>query len=299
MKPIEPTPEPGVYHNIPFLEYCRWDAVSRSELVHLATSPAHYHWHKFEKPEPEPKPWIDLGDALELGTAIHDCILLADLFDQRYAIGPDVKLTTKEGKAEWAAFASEHPGKVLLRAPAGAVCMRIRRRVLSSRFARDLLHGDGGESEVSIVWDENGRRCKARLDRWAPNMPRGASVADLKSTRDAQPERWRLQAIREKLYMQTAWYTRGLRALGMEVPAERFYFLAYEKSEPFASSFHTFAADYVADADEAIDDLLGLLKRCEESGQWPGFGHVVHEIHRPKYDQMVEPETALLLDQPA
>lgn len=299
MKPLEPTPEPGVYRGVPFLEYCRWDAVSRSEIVHLATSPAHYRWHKFERPEPEPKPWIGLADALELGTAIHDCILLADHFEERYAIGPDVNLSTKAGRAEWAPFEADNPGKVLLRADAGAVCMRIRSRVLSSRFARALLHGDGGESEVSIVWDQDGRRCKARLDRWAPNMPRGASVADLKSTRDAQPERWRRQAIHEKLYMQTAWYTRGLRALGMEVPPERFYFLAYEKTEPFASSFHTFAADYVAEADKTIDQLLLLLGQCEERGEWPGFGHVIHEITRPTYDQMVEPETELLLDQPA
>lgn len=296
MKPLEPTPAPGVYRDVPFLEYCRWDAVSRSEIVHLATSPAHYHWHKFERPEPEPKPWIGLAEALELGTAIHDCILLADHFEKLYAIGPDVKLSTKEGKAEWAAFSAEHPGKVLLRAEAGAVCLRIRKEVLSSRFARTLLHGDGGESEVSIVWEENGRRCKARLDRWAPNMPRGASVADLKSTRNAQPVEWHRQAIRERLYMQTSWYTRGLRALGMDVPPDRFYFLAYEKTGPFASSFHTFEASDVAEADETIDDLLRLLDRCEERGEWPGFGHVVHEIMRPKYDQMVEPETALLLD---
>lgn len=295
MTALLPAPAPGLHRGVPFRDYCSWDAVSRSELVELARSPAHYRWSK-DQPEPEASPWIGPSNYLELGVAIHEAVLLGESFEAKYAIGPDVDLRTKKGEAAWLAFAAEHPGKMLLRAECGETCLAIRDAVWQSPLARQLLAGEGGESELSVVFERDGVRCKARPDRYLPDTPRGPVIVDLKSATNAEPRAWMRDAIARKLHYQVAWYCDAMTAAtGREHTAGDLYFLVYEKGPPYCCSVHQFDREAVTQARREIADLLEILRRCEESGEWPDYSRIVHQISLPDWAKGLGSEADLML----
>lgn len=275
-----------------FAMYCALEAVSRSEVVELATSPKHYRWFKDHGSKVTP--------ALSLGTAIHDAVLQPGLFKRRYMVAPEGDRRTKAGKAAFAEFEeSVQPGQTILRASEHESCLAIQAAIRENPQASKLLYEIPGMNEVSAVVELDGTLRKLRMDRFCPTTGLGPIIVDLKSAVSAEPREWMRSAIKYRLHYQVAWYVDCARALGYDVDHTSFYFVVYEKTPPYGCSLHQFDSEAVEIAQKEIAQLLAILKKCEETGRWPDYSGLVHKISLPRWaKQGLGAEAQLLLDNP-
>jgi len=272
------TPEPGVYDDVPAHEYHQWDAASNSRLKILRDkSPAHLRYELDNPSEQTP--------AMMLGEAIHMAVLETDLFTERYDT-PSQCQATKKGDGE----RCRSTGSVRIEgrwycgvrghAPEGEAeeaARGIYRSVANHPAGGVLI---GGPTERSIVWDDEGTgvRCKARIDV----MPDGiATIGDLKTTRDASPERFTKAVYEYGYYMQAAMYLEGAKTLGLD--AEWFTIIAAEKEPPYAVAVYRVRDDAIYAGSEEIRPLLETWAECEATGNWPGYPTEAVDISLPPW----------------
>lgn len=143
----------------------------------------------------------------------------------------------------------------------------------------DSLFTDG-KPETTIVWDERGVLCRARLDWLRDDL---TACDDLKtSSRSANPESW----CRHTLYsigadVQQALYLRGIEAVTGERP--EFRFCVCETEPPFALSVVSCGPMALELANRKIDYAIDLWKRCSEEGSWPAYDQHVHYAELPPW----------------
>lgn len=142
---------------------------------------------------------------------------------------------------------------------------------------------DGGESEVTMLWDEDGTLCRIRPDRI--NCERNL-VVDYKSTDgSAEPSTWgRAQLIRMGFYQSAAFYRRGIRKLcGTDCD---YVFLVQETSYPYLCSLVGVDSSGFALGAAKVDYGLTLWKKCARVGVWPHYPPRVVFVELPPWEQM-------------
>lgn len=270
----EPTitpPAPGVYADVPFAEYFRWNAASSSRLSLLVQSPAHLRASLDGKSEDT--------TSLRIGRAAHMAILEPEKFGAEFARAPegDGRTTAvREAKA-----ALEASGKVALSPAEWDRTVGIRQAVRSHPSAWPLLSGEG-RSELSLVWVDptTGVTCKARHDRHSPLMAGGA-IVDVKTTRDASRSSFEKAIFGYGYHRQAAFYAEGAEQCGL--PTEHSVIVAVENEAPFAVAVYRLS-DAALDAGwEEVKALLGLYGRCQATNQWPGYPTEVQDVSLPDW----------------
>lgn len=198
---IEATTIPlGIHFGLSEADYLSDPGLGSTQLKQILISPLHYWWHSPHGPEYVSQ---TESSAMALGTALHKYILEGgDAFDEAYIIAPEKAdhkdlLTTADDLREWLRERELKVGgkkddlidRVLNEDPCAAIwdviveahateCedtgvlsigrsaahdVRIRGEIIhKTPGIRDLL--SGGYPEVSIFWEENGVRFKARID---------------------------------------------------------------------------------------------------------------------------------------
>lgn len=257
------TLSPGIYPDMPMADYFRVDGVNHSLLKEMFRSPAHFRYARTAPPS-EP------SAAMALGTAVHLLSLEPDLFGERVILGPINERTGECYGATtkaWREFAAEHPSKLVLSQAdmdaAHAMAESIRRHPEAGRYARMK-----GRVEVTIVWDDpdTGIRCKGRVDKLIDGAPLGY---DLKTTKDASPDAF-ARAVRDYgYYSQSAWYRRGLRVLGLgDIDID---LVLVENVPPYLPACGPIDNESIVIGETRCVAALRRIKRCEESGVWPGY----------------------------
>jgi len=167
---------PGLFSTMPAEQYHAIEAMSSGGIKKMLQSPLHYKLMRDTPNEPTP--------AMQFGTAVHAGALEPYTFSERVVAAPEVNKRTKDGKAEWDAFAAANAGKVVLSADDYARALRCIEAVGNHPGAMRLLHGS--RREVSLFWIDDTYKvpCKVRLDVW--NF---GGIVDLKTTQDAAPRR--------------------------------------------------------------------------------------------------------------
>lgn len=241
--------------------YRKLNALNQSAAKHLLVSPAHYQAY-INTPHEETK-------ALRFGTFVHAAVLEPHTLNDLYATAPDVDKRTKQGKEDWAAFATANVGKTILDAEESAIGH------LVAAFARQALKRHGvqfDQTEVMFHVDYNGVPLKAAIDGVA-----GDYLWDIKTTDDASAAGM-LKAIRNYRYnLQAYWYrlvyelATGRRPLG-------FRFLFVEKEPPFATAVCEIGPDLMSYAVADFERAVALYKACTESGVWPAYPDEVQVI---------------------
>lgn len=257
-------PRPGAHRAIPNDEYQKWDAASSSRLgVLVDESPMHLRY-KIEHGDAE-------TDAKTRGTLMHAAMLEPERFGKEYAIGPDVNLSTKIGKAEWDAFIKDHPGKYHIRGKDGGKILGMRASLWKHSLASSLLRACG-ESELSLTWVDKstGVICKARIDRLCLAKS-GRRIVDLKKTTNSKPEIFTNRVYEYGYYIQGHLYLSGVAAV-ME-PVEFYDILSVEETPPYAVCVHQLTDDQLDMGRAACSLALELYKRCCGSREWPGYGY--------------------------
>lgn len=260
--------EPGLYGGIPADEYHAAPGASQGRLKVLRDkSPAHLKWEMDHPPEPTP--------AKRLGTAIHDAVLLPDVFRRKWKRAPAVDKRTKAGKAMWIAFEAEHPNAQVLKPDEYDTVLGVSHAVRAHPQARELLTGD---AEQSAWWmdPETGVLCKGRFDVVGP--PR---IVDLKTTRDASPRVFEKDIYTLGYYLQGGWYLTGARELGLDV--REFVFIAVEKVPPYGVAMYRLSDDAIRAGQEELRPLLKWYAQCERLGHYPGFPDDIQEIGLPAW----------------
>ena len=127
---------------------------------------------------------------------------------------------------------------------------------------------DGGESETTIVWDEDGTLCRIRPDRLSADRK---LVIDYKTTKtSAEPDRWgRTQMVGMGYYTSAAFYSRGIHATFGHEPA--YCYLVQEQDAPFLCSLVGVDPHGLELGAAKIAYGLALWQACAKSGRWPGY----------------------------
>lgn len=235
-------------------EYRAFPALNQSSAKKLLVSPAHYQAY-INTPQEETK-------ALRFGTFVHAAILEPHTLDDLYATAPDVDKRTKQGKEDWAAFATANAGKTILDAEESALG-----HLVASHAKMALKHHKVafGLTEAMYHVDYNGIPLKAAIDGVC-----GDYLWDIKTTDDASPAGM-LKSIRNYRYnLQAYWYrlvyelATGHRPLG-------FRFLFVEKEPPFATAVCEIGPELMSWAIADFEKALTLYRDCTASGIWPAY----------------------------
>jgi exodeoxyribonuclease VIII len=244
-------------------EYHADPAVSASHLHAVAKSPYHY-WSRYLDPKrsaPEPTA------AMRLGSLVHCAVLEPDELAKRYAVC--LPRNTKAGKemaAEMEASGIEAVTETDME-QALAMAASVRNHQAAATLLRD------GKAEQSFWWDDipTGLRCKCR-----PDWYNGTTIVDLKTTTDASPQGFAKSVAQWRYHVQQAHYLSGTFA-------ERFVFIAVEKTYPYAVG--VYELDEAAMLHGASERRVNLqtIADCRAISEWPGYGNTIQPLSLPAW----------------
>lgn len=262
---------PGIHRGLAMADYLKLPALSASTLQVLIEECPAAAWHRS---------WLnpnrvaeESDEAQGIGTIAHsillegstDCVVTVDAPDWRTKAAKEARdAAAAEGKV---AILAHKMGRVLAMVQVARGYIESLRKTEPAVWA--AFQPDGGESENTLVWDEDGVLCRARPDRVAAA---GELFIDYKTvTRCAHPDSWgRTHLAGMGYYVGAAFYLRAARAVYRAQRPEYLY-LVQEQEPPFLCSLVGIAADGIALGRLKVEDGLRLWRRCAASNKWPGY----------------------------
>jgi len=238
-------------------------AISASHLKAVLQSPHHY-WSRYVNPQ---RPVVEPTAAMRLGSLVHCAVLEPDELLQRYGVcGPR---NTKAGKEQSERMATD--GIEAVTSSDMALALSMAAVVREHPYAAALLAD--GKAEQSFWWDDKatGQRCKCRTDWY-----QGTTLVDLKTCQDASPAAFARACATFGYHMQAAHYLNGTFA-------DRFIFIAVEKTYPYAVGVYELDAEAMAFGHEQCRIGLQTISDCRAINEWPGYTTTCDTIAMPKW----------------
>jgi hypothetical protein len=236
-------------------------AISASHLKAVMQSPYHY-WSRFLDPK---RPTMEPTSAMRLGSLAHCAVLEPDELKKRYAIAPDRR--SNAGKTAAAYIASV--GLEAVTEADMALALSMADAVRQHPYAAALLAD--GKAEQSFWADDTatGQRCKCR-----PDWYQGTTIVDLKTCQDASPSGFARACAAFSYHVQAAHYLNVTFA-------ERFVFIAVEKTYPYAVGVYELDAAAMAAGKEQCRIGLQAISDCRVINEWPGYTTTCDTITMP------------------
>ncbi len=252
-------------------------AISKSSLVKMSVCPQYF---KYCLDNPEPP-----TDELIFGSAFHKLTLEPTDFNKEFAVAPNVKRNTKEGKAIYDEFLLTSGDCEIITQEQYAAIQAMRDVVVDNKYARQLIQG---EVETSMYFDDDltGVPCKVRPDVYKTVKDR-VVITDLKSCRSAQTLEFMRDVVKYGYDLQAAMYRIGASQV-LGVPKENidFVFIAVEKKPPYLINVLQ-ADDFVFQRGEALfREYIGTYAECLKTGDWYGLNGitgVINNLSLPNY----------------
>ena len=241
--------EAGIYDNIPYEDYAAIPAYRSHDLTAVIKCP--YTW-KFKKQ-------VEQTPSMLEGRVQHTLFLEEHNFDKEFVVQPQIDRRTKAGKAEYEDFLASVGDRSVVTQDLYDACQQ-RVEVL------DAFRPQAKDStEVSIVFDYYGNRCKARFDMIQNNV-----IVDLKTCRDASPKGFK-QAIKSYGYhQQAAFYLDAAACAGM-TEVDRFHFLAISKQHPYPYAVYELSDEAIEYGRALNEKAIDQMKLCEDTGIYTPF----------------------------
>lgn len=263
------TPSPGIYNNIPFEEYCSWDAYNNSSLGPALLSARHYQHSKASVREET--------SALSFGRLAHEGRLEPASVLDRYIVMPDLTqgILVKGEPAQKPKGTTEYGRRVKHWMETNAAGKSVVEQdefdrlkgLLSSLWGNETSRRwftSMGAAEVSLVWEDRitGVLCKCRIDKVVHKQ----LIADLKTTRDVIRFDRSIETYgydRQAAFYLDGWY---------ELTGERAQFgiAAVESDAPFCVRAAPMKASTIATGRQKYRQALQTILEAELSGQWQG-----------------------------
>lgn len=248
-------------------------AVSASHLHAISKSPAHYYARYLAPNRP---PSIQTS-AMLFGSLVHTAVLEPYELSKRYGVCPP--RNTKAGKE--AAAQMKADGIEAITQSDWNTAAAVSDAVYDHPIASELL--SEGAPEQSFWWDDTktGLRCKCRPD-W---LKSNGTIIDLKTTQDASPKGFAKSIANFRYHVQAAHYLQGL-------DAERFIFIAVEKTYPFAVAVYELDGPTITEGLQLAARDLRRIAACRERNEWPGYSPEITTLSLPMwaYNDDITPE---------
>lgn len=253
-------------------EYDLLERLNFSKLKHIGRSPAHFKSNAEGEGEDT--------DALKRGRATHLALYEPERFEREVVVYRD-----RRNSNAWRDFEAANWGREILTVAMYDAAIAMAKAVRESPMAQPYL--GPGPVEQTVLWRHEveglpgmpGRSydCKARLDKildWG-------CIVDLKSTRDASPERFARQAYDLDYYVQAAWYRDAYQAAtGKLLP---YALIAVEAAPPWVVQVYRVPDELLERGRERYRDFLARLSLCEREGSWPGYAQAPLDLELPPW----------------
>jgi hypothetical protein len=264
---------PKVVRGMPAAEYHSGPEIGSTGLRTLLRSPAHFAAEYIENRIREET------KALRLGTYTHTATLEPERWAKTHVAAPKVDRRTKEGKARWEAFNTEHAGKTVVDADehalAAAMAASVRKHPAASHLLRLV-----NEVETSIFWEDDvtGVICRDRPDA----LTSGGVVLELKTAEDASEEGFARSIATWDLHVQMAHHEAAFRA-GFGQGPEALVWIVVEKAYPHVVATYAIEPATLEEGRAQRTRALDLLVNCREAKRFPGYGDTIKVLGLPAY----------------
>lgn len=260
--------EPGIY-KFEDADYFALPLISKSGLDQIAISPKAFQYWQGVKKKPT--------KAMDLGTAVHAAILEPDAFQERFVVAPEIKRTTKAGKAEYKAWCEDNASKRVLSGFDMSTCLRASTAVLTHPVASEFL--SGGHAEQVMIWDTpQGIKAKGKVD-----YLKGRRIVDVKTTQSAVRDSFAKSIELYRYHVQAAFYSDGLQALvGKSYPVEEFVFIVVETQPPYHVAVYIADETMLIEGRTAYEKDLRIYADCIRQDVWPGLTEKPSYISLPR-----------------
>lgn len=248
-------------------EYRQHPSISRSELFKIGESPEKFKYYK-DNPEP-PTP------ALIFGQLFHTMALQPELFEEQFAIAPNIDRRTKAGKEAFLNFEKSSANKTIISLDMFVQASAMCEALFKNEFVKKLLNG---EKEVPFFWhdDLTDEPCKCRVD-CITELGNSLVIVDLKTTENAETEAFMRSAVKYGYDFQAAMYGKGVEVNTGKKPI--FVFIAIEKKTPYAVNILQADELFVRRGYDLFREYIGIYHDCKVSGNWYGYLGKLNQIN--------------------
>jgi hypothetical protein len=174
----------------------------------------------------------------------------------------------RRGK-EYDAFELEHANDIILSESEAETARAINDAVRANKLACQVLFGDGMIYERTIHWNWQGRAF-----RCTPDARSGRHIVDLKTTRDAEPERFLRDATRMGYHAQIALYALAMEAETGRKPRDH-YIVAVENKPPHCVTVLELTPRAIEQGDKLNREWMTRFLECERANNWPGYAESI------------------------
>ena len=240
--------------------YRQKPGVSASDLKLMMKSMATYKYAK-EHPEETDTP------AFLFGRAYHKLMLEPDDFEKEFIVSPKFDRRTKEGKAAYEKFLQDAEGKDVIDEETYQKLLEMQIALYKTPFVKFLIKG---EHEKSFFWvdEETKMACKCRPDSFGEVKGEYVCV-DLKTTKDAETDKFMRDAVKFGYDIQAYHYCQGLKnAYGHDF---KFLFIAQEKTAPYLVNVLEADEYFMRSGKELRTELLKKFEKALKTDIWEGY----------------------------
>ena len=184
----------------------------------------------------------------------------------------------RRGK-EYDAFAAENPGAIIYTRAEYDRAHRIADAIRTDRLASQVIYAPGSIYEQTIRWEWLGRK-----RRTTPDVRTFSHLAELKTTRNASPEKFKWDVLRMGYHAQLA-----DQALAIETDMGRapkdVYVVAIETIPPFVPCVYRLTPNDLEMGARLNAAWMSKFQVCEATGIWPGYAEVIQDLDLPCGDE--------------
>lgn len=257
-----------IIKNISYNEYSKMEGLSKSAMDKIKISPAHY---KASLEEPEKQ-----TDALRFGSLLHCLVLEPKNYERDFAIEPIVNKRTNEGKDILQQFYNENINKTIISQEQYDLALKLKESIFKHSIAKKLLEAKG-DTEISLFWERNGVKLKARPDKIVDDI-----LIDLKTTTNASPDEFYKNANKYGYEMQAFNYLDGYEnCYGKK--ASGFIFITVEKDPPYAVCVYKASENFLRIGKIEVDACIDKFAECEKENKWEGYPEIIYELDVPAW----------------
>lgn len=250
----------GIYDiNIEY--YHAVEGVSRSGVMELLKSPAHYYY-KYEQQKQEKKATKEQI----FGQALHMYLLERAKFERHFYIVEKFDKRTKAGKERLEKLKYLTAGKQIITEDEFELILDFEKTIKSNDF---LTSATSGAYEKSIFWTDKdtGVLCKCRPDIWNSDLH---FVCDLKTALYADKDSFIRAVIKYGYHVQAAMIKDGLKeATGEDI--EHFVFVTFEKTDLKLVGTYILDDAAIQEGRHQYKKALKIYKDCKDKNNWPGY----------------------------
>jgi len=279
--------EPGIYYDIPFNEYLKIDAFSKSLVYECLKSPKHLK-HCIDSPEESTK-------IMDFGSLVDCMVFEPGQVKNRFAMIPEKYINSKKIEMPFTMQSNtckaiiagiESSGKTAMKAVdfdrAEKIFEEIKSHPEASKWVSLSRH------QVTIIWTdpETKTLCKGRMDGYIDKIGE-QRIVDLKITENPFPGAFSRIANQFNYHVQGAMYHHGLYCAvsgkypdGWVIP---FSLIVAESEQPHETICYNMDSESLDVGVEKFKRAIQVYVECKENNEWPGYSSVAEELKIPMW----------------